>query len=241
MHTISRSGCQPYDVSIVSNTTFMNVNQLFAPIVQYVVDSYVGDYYVWNRQNWQSLSDNMKEKTELRVDGTPRSHFIGVFLTYSDEEENNEWFLPKCGIIPQYEVIDGKQRLTTFQIILCVIRDLCQSDYINLPNIAASANLHIKNENHFVDVEKHDEQSKFLPRTDYGEAFRELVHGQQRNWDNITHQAYRYFWEEIKTYVAGDSEKIGNLFYSIILDFYFLHKKSNTTRDIQDYIFWDEE
>ena len=212
------------------------------PIVQYVVDSYVGDHYVWNKSDWQPLWDDMKEKTESRIDETPRSHFMGAFLTYSGGEEKNRLFLPdECGIIPQYEIIDGKQRFTTFQIILCVLRDLCQSDYINLQDIAAAADLHVKNENYVVDVKKPDDQCKFLPRTDYGEAFQELVHGQRSNLNNITHQTYRYFWEEITAYVAGNSEKIKNLFYSIILDFYFLHKKSNATSDILNYIFWDEE
>ena len=53
----------------------------------------------------------------------PRSenkHFTGIIVTQTIEEDDLE----------RHIVIDGQQRLTTLQIILCVIRDICKlKDY----------------------------------------------------------------------------------------------------------------
>ena len=66
------------------------------------------------------LSDKREQgedTLDLELEDEKRRHFTGPFVTH-----------PIAGRqLSRYEVIDGQQRLTTFQIILCVIRDICLS------------------------------------------------------------------------------------------------------------------
>lgn len=72
--------------------------------------------YVWDTSNWEALWRDLL-KIQHQIDaGEDNQHFTGTIVTqpYGNSQE-------------KYEIIDGQQRLTTFQIIFCVIRDLCAS------------------------------------------------------------------------------------------------------------------
>ncbi len=67
--------------------------------------------YVWSEANWEAL---WRDITDLQDD---RNHFTGTIVTKSVNSGEGD----------SYIIVDGQQRLTTFQIIFCVIRDLWQS------------------------------------------------------------------------------------------------------------------
>lgn len=67
--------------------------------------------YVWNEANWEAL---WRDIIDLQDD---RNHFTGTIITKSVNSGEGD----------SYIIVDGQQRLTTFQIIFCVIRDLWQS------------------------------------------------------------------------------------------------------------------
>ncbi len=69
-------------------------------------------YYVWDRNNWQRLWDDI---TELLEPDAPTEHFMGSLVCMQGDNAP--------GKVPQYLVIDGQQRLTTFVILLCALRD----------------------------------------------------------------------------------------------------------------------
>ena len=86
----------------------ITVEQLFSDDgVKYRVPIYQR-HYVWNRNNWVHLWDDIREKTEKK---DVEDHFTGVIVIREEQETK--------------VIVDGQQRLTTFQIILCVIRDIC--------------------------------------------------------------------------------------------------------------------
>ena len=89
---------------------FQTISQLFSEQNVYTIPRYQRRY-VWNKTNWEVLWRDIIQLSDSNDD----KHFAGTIITY---EETNK--LP--------EIIDGQQRLTTFQIILCVIRDLWISD-----------------------------------------------------------------------------------------------------------------
>ena len=64
--------------------------------------------YVWNRDNWQELFDDVKAVVEGRI----ASHFIGSLVMKTDPIVNG---------LPHYSVIDGQQRTITLSIFLTSI------------------------------------------------------------------------------------------------------------------------
>ena len=90
-----------------------NIEDLFSEHgVRYRISIYQR-HYVWESNNWRHLWDDLREKADLLLMSEDvKPHFTGVIVI----REGNE----------TREIVDGQQRLTTFQIILCVIRDLCK-------------------------------------------------------------------------------------------------------------------
>jgi uncharacterized protein with ParB-like and HNH nuclease domain len=74
----------------------------------YVVPDYQREY-VWTEKEVQQLLDDINEQIDS---GTGKEYFIGTILVSPIREKNH------------YEVIDGQQRLTTFFLLLCALRDL---------------------------------------------------------------------------------------------------------------------
>ena len=115
----------------------LSVSKLFSHPVQYKVPHYQRRY-VWDKTNWRALSEDIlaqlglelkegldseyafepleqhKETSTSPRQGDDKKHFTGIIVTRQISHGEPEIF----------EVIDGQQRLTTFQIILCVIRDI---------------------------------------------------------------------------------------------------------------------
>ena len=69
-------------------------------------------FYVWEPKDWERLWSDI---TEMLEPGAPREHFMGSLVCMQVDKEP--------GQAPQYLVIDGQQRLTTFVILLCALRD----------------------------------------------------------------------------------------------------------------------
>ena len=174
----------------------VNVDSLFGVDVQYLIPRYQRRY-VWNKMNWSTLWEDILSQLGLELVKTPGEkdtlkqreqdenganlgfedeaggHFTGPFVTRPISRQQ----------LSRYEVIDGQQRLTTFQIILCVIRDICQSQ-----NCAGLADLAIETEQLIVNTDTVIRRNtserfpnptyKFRP-TDYDRpAFKNVANGE---------------------------------------------------------------
>lgn len=111
----------------------LTTSRLFSDEVQYKVPHYQRRY-VWDKTNWRTLWENILAQLGLEIKGDPddkydfqllkqredtnKKHFTGIIVTRQISSEEPIIF----------EVIDGQQRLTTFQIILCVIRDILKAE-----------------------------------------------------------------------------------------------------------------
>ena len=78
----------------------------------YIVPDYQREY-VWTDKEVLQLLDDINEQIDA---GSIREYFIGTVLVSPASEKNH------------YEVIDGQQRLTTFFLILCALRELFQGE-----------------------------------------------------------------------------------------------------------------
>ena len=81
--------------------------------------------YVWDEPNWEALWQDIIDLQDNR------NHFTGTIITKSVNSGEGD----------SYIIVDGQQRLTTFQIIFCVIRDLWQSG-ICTRDISSTARLY---------------------------------------------------------------------------------------------------
>ena len=180
------------------------VEKLFSPKRQYEIPIYQRRY-VWGIENWDALWTDIQEKFDRRVNGEkPTSHFTGIIITRKDEKEQG---------LPKYQILDGQQRLTTFQILLCVIRDLCQSKNYTLR--ADSADLLVKNKGY-------NEKYKLYPKEGFDEkAFCALVDSEPRG-DHVIHRAYNHFMDAITNDIGIDSPNIDHLYNAITNDFHMV-------------------
>ncbi|MDE0398950.1 MAG: DUF262 domain-containing protein [Candidatus Poribacteria bacterium] len=190
------------------HTTEKNIDHLFGIDVQYQVPLYQRRY-VWNETNWDALWNDIRSQADLKLRNENSRHFMGALITRPIESEQ----------LSRFEVIDGQQRLATFQIILCAIRDIYQSaDYAD---IVAYVNHLILNSPIVTDISGTPAaRYKFLPTSFDVEAFRSIIAGDQaRNGNHLILRAYDYFKSQVVAYIAEDSEKMSGLLSAVVNDF----------------------
>lgn len=191
------------------NLIEVQVGSLFGSQLQYRIPLFQR-HYVWDKEDqWQPLWEDIEQRANRRLvqpQASGFSHFTGAVVL--QQERTN------IGEVPKYKIIDGQQRLTTFQIVLCALRDICKEHNHN--EVADHVNLYILNQGMLL----HDDECyKLIPTEFDREAFQSLTDGFSHLRDNRIHSAYRYFKGEIARYVNGNKGKILVLFHSIQHDF----------------------
>lgn len=195
--------------------TNVNVGSLFGNKVQYRIPLFQR-HYVWGLEDqWQPLWENIEEKSNQRQSQHQRdkfSHFTGAIVIQQKPTNVDE--------VKKYEIIDGQQRLTTFQIILCALRDICiANDY---DDIAEEVDGYILNKG-MLSPEYDNEQYKLVP-TEFDRFPLEVIVNSQTEGSLIEKKglirpAYHYFETKITSYTDGDRDRILSLFHSILNDF----------------------
>ncbi|MCG9129509.1 DUF262 domain-containing protein [Candidatus Poribacteria bacterium] len=217
--------------------------KLFSIPVQYKVPRYQRRY-VWDDENWRTLSadifaqlslefemDDGKyyfkklESRENALTTREKNHFTGIIVTRRI----------RGGELELFEVIDGQQRLTTIQIILCVIRDIFKSK--GCQKQVRGVNALIANMDTLVDRSGEEMRYKFCP-TNYDDSeFKAVVDETYGEYisvmsDKETNQllpedksgirseftnsdshnildAYDYFYKLIMDYINQDKDDLG--------------------------------
>ena len=218
------------DGELEMKAEWTSVSELFhEKLVQYKIPlfqrHYVWDFYVWEPL-WKDITEKVKYN-KGRSTSSRKRHFTGAIVTQLLDTIEGE--------VPKYEVIDGQQRLTTFQIILCAIREICEKRY---PLIATNADNHMVNKD-FLLTNYHDERYKLIreeSRSDESD-FLLLVDRKvsQCKGGNIL-EAYNYFREKIKKY-ADDQQEMSALFTSISTDFGVVQIEIDSRNDESEKIF----
>ena len=196
------------------------IHEVFGIDVQYQVPRYQRRY-IWNEMNWETLWEDIYTQLDPTFEDKNREHFTGNIVIRSIRESQ----------LDRFEVIDGQQRLATFQIIFCVIRDLCELK--NYKELAAEAARHIVNTDDVVRRNGLKEfPYKFLP-TDYDKsAFQAVASGKYgkgkdqvfSEGEKVNHSilnAYDYFQKMIVAYAGTncDKDKVGDLITIIKFNF----------------------
>ena len=198
---------------------YVSVNQLFGhSSTQYIIPLYQRRY-VWNQENqWEQLWTDLKNTT---TDARNHQHFTGAILL-------RQHLSTFPGDIQKYDVIDGQQRLTTFQIILSSISTIChnrsdspQSQYKAL---ADDADIFLKN----AKKRNSNDLYKILPpesetKTSDRKALISLIDGKGAADNGRISEAYDYFTNQITTYIGdggtSSTKKLHSLLFTLLDNF----------------------
>lgn len=190
------------------HVTREDATTLFGLDVQYTIPLFQR-HYVWDEENqWEPLWLDLKEKSFNRTDKQQTPHFTGTIVIQQQNTPSR---------VRKYEIIDGQQRLTTFQIILCAIRDILKSE--KQDDEVNNVQRYIRNQNTQL---SNEEKYKLLPTERDRDAFILLVDEHENTSNGKIGDAYDYFKCEIKNHVKSDMEKVQELFQSVLEGFGFV-------------------
>lgn len=184
------------------DTKQISVSSLFETNVQYKIPLFQR-YYVWGKEaQWKPLWDDIVRQHSSDGQERASEHFTGAIVIQHQST--------LAGDVPQYDIIDGQQRLTTFQIILCAIRDICTEN--EHADMASDMRRYIQNQGEML---QEDERYKLIPTKRDRDSFISLVNERVDKCRGRIHAAYSYFYDQITEYVGADKEKIRTLFLCI--------------------------
>ena len=220
---------------------FASIHDLFGNNVQYRIPLFQRKY-VWDNDQWIPLWMDIIDKSvrnEGHVEDKRQKHFTGSIVIRP--------LIVGPAKVPKFEIIDGQQRLTTFQIILCVLRDICYRS--GNTNLAEAADRYIQNKGLVEDTsvsvllpegatdeqDQSDEKYKLVPNEVDRESLQSVVDGT----GDPSNPAYTYFKSKIMEYVrknsidrskiSMDRSKILALYQSILSDFQVVEIQIDST------------
>ena len=127
------------------------VNDLFNSQVRYVVPMFQRQYVWQAAPQWTTLWEDIVEKAELRLGGIETNpHYLGALIIEGVRPDS-----PRE--VKRFLVIDGQQRLTTLQLLLCAFRDIARAEHWTHIDRALTRYL----ENSDVDVMEAPDQERF--------------------------------------------------------------------------------
>jgi hypothetical protein len=180
--------------------------------------------YVWDKDNWETLWKDIKENSSKNSKGYPQSHFTGAIVTREIEEIGVE-------NLTVYEVIDGQQRLTTFQIIFSALSFVCAQMEEDTYDIAEEL------KGYLILEPSHGGDHK-LRLTEYDQgAFKAVVRNESHVASAVAehkiYKAYTYFLSEIRDYVGDNYAELHNLYTSIINNFHVVQIEAGVDDESQ--------
>ena len=195
------------------------VSEMFGlPVVQYRVPLFQR-HYAWNAERqWSPLWQDICFQEESEPSPSKTNHFTGAIVI--QQKQNFPYSI--------YDIIDGQQRLVTFTIVLCALRDICKRN--GQDDIATDVERYLINQGMDADNES---KYKIVPSERDKSSFARLIDGERKPSfagpidDDIissvrVFEAYDYFSKEIGEFISRDMERIETLFYTIINSFRFV-------------------
>ena len=158
-------------------TLLQNRNRYCVPIYQ--------RHYVWNKdKQWEPFWLDVRTKAIERLSGRERrfSHFMGAVVLESRGK-------PSVKQVPSFQVVDGQQRLTTFQLFLTAARHYA----ITIGHSSASDNIqrYVMNSDPHLMEDPDIEVFKVWPTEASREMFKNIVLAVDRG---ELHEKYHEYW-----------------------------------------------
>jgi len=181
--------------------TFNSPNQYVVPVFQ--------RYYTWKKDNWDELWESISEL--YSANDSDKRLFMGalVFVSRPVLTIDN----------PTYEVIDGQQRLTTFAILFCAIRNLARTKGTDEADDFAKE---IEKTVLVHEFRKGSARLRVLPRHRDFNDFCLAVEGSEMPQGRIR-KALLYFEETISEFTKNEMHKLKTLFRLLAANVDFVH------------------
>jgi hypothetical protein len=154
--------------------------------------------YAWNKEQWQTLFDDILGIYDEYSETQPPEHFLGSLVVVGDGMHN--------GVVPAFKLVDGQQRLTSLSLLIHALSQICRQSH---PEIAMHLQMMLLNP-----LGKGEARFKLLPTTKYGDqaCYIALLEGKTPPpaESGIPH-AYNFFLKELQKQPQLDIEKLRNV------------------------------
>lgn len=191
------------------------IDELFNSQSRYVVPMFQR-LYVWSESpQWRTLWEDIVEKATLGLEGkTTNAHYLGALIIEGVKPSSSKE-------VKRLLVIDGQQRLTTIQLLLCAFRDVSQAE--EWTTLERRATRYLENSDADV-MEKPDEELfKIWPTQLNRSVFANIITARSRGEverrypliklprkrkpeqrSNLV-DAYVFFYEKISSWVSSEA------------------------------------
>ena len=198
------------------NTNILTPKHLFQKDVHYVIPGFQRPY-VWSHDDqWEPLWEDVRNVAESYLDELQRSgndtreaeqhtspHFLGAVVLKQVPTPARE--------IEQREVIDGQQRVTTLQLLLDAIQQICEeSDPSYFKKVGRRMSKYVTNDKDLVEDDE-DQILKLCPTRNDQEAFKHAMHNglATNNFESsLIVQAHEFFQLQIRKWLDETTSSI---------------------------------
>ena len=193
--------------------TTYSTHDIFSSANRYIIPLFQR-HYVWKEEaQWLPLWEDIERKAKIRASDNaqqkPSPHFTGAIVIQQKDGNIKD--------VKAYEIIDGQQRLTTFQLILCAIRDIARNNGEQFKQVYEKAESLMFN----TGLNLHEDDKFKLTPTRYDLAVFQAIMNSSISQDD-THNlvlAYQYFKDKIKKAAQDDVVILNNFLQAITQDF----------------------
>lgn len=195
------------------------IRVLFDSQLRYVVPMFQR-LYVWKETpQWQTLWEDISEKAALRVEGKSTCpHYLGALIIEGVKPESPQE-------VKRFLVIDGQQRMTTLQLLLCAFRDLARER--GWAAIDKTLTRYVENPDAEFMERPEEEVYKLWPTTLNRDVFRSVMSAGSHSEVETRHplmrigrkrtpeprnnlvEAYLYFSKQVGAWIDGVAEAFG--------------------------------
>ncbi len=154
---------------------------------QYIVPVFQR-YYSWKPKHWRDLWEDIMILYDNK--NRNREHFIGAFVCMAGKHTPDS--------IPDYNIVDGQQRLITITILLCVLRDIAREN-----NLSRQAE-EIEKKYLIDEYKAGSERYKVISRSRDRETLLQLVKGTIPQANDGISRAAKYFRKEMNNLISRE-------------------------------------
>ncbi len=191
------------------NADTATLSELLGKPFQYVIPIFQR-YYSWEKSDWEQLWSDLTDLRLIENEEDVQPHFMGSLVLDSPKQTS----LTK----PAFNVIDGQQRLTTFSLLMCALRNVAKKrGFEKLCKAIEDTAL----------IDPHEEgryRFRVYPRQRDRNSYFAAIEDSEADVDGTIGEALRFFTECVENLENAETEeKLREFFNLLKLRLQFVH------------------